>query len=517
MNTLALIPLFVAIPLVSAFLIVLLGKLIRGFHRWWAPLTLGLLLALAVYAFADIGGSALIYQMGAWGKVDGLMAGISLVLDPFSAIMLCIIGTLGTIAMVYSLSYMRQYTSESYYYALFCLIIAGMNGVVLSGDLFNLFVFLEVSVISSYALVAFGVGKTELEASFKYQVLGGVASMLILLAIALTYWYTRTLNLADVRATLEAGAPAPFLIFIQVLFIAGFGLKAAIVPFHAWLPDAHASAPSPISAMLSGVLIKAVGIYALVRLFFNMFTLEQEMALVFTVLGTLSMVAGSLLAIMQWDVKRLLAYSSISQVGYVIMALGMGMILMTRGESYTAAALALAGGVFHMINHSVFKGLLFLNAGALEYRTSTRDLKRMGGLARSMPLTSSTSFIASMAISGIPPFNGFFSKLIIIVAAIYGKFYLLAALAIAVSIVTLAYFLKFQRYAFYNRSSQKPEGKAADIREVPFPMSLSMVVLALGCLGLSALAIPSVKDRILQPVIEVLMQVPEITQTISIF
>jgi multicomponent Na+:H+ antiporter subunit D len=517
MNTLSLIPLFVAIPLVSAFLIVLLGKLVPGFHRWWAPLTLALLLVLGLFAFFTIGGSSLVYQMGEWGRVNGLIAGISLVLDPFSAIMLCIIGTLGTIAMVYSLSYMRQYTSESYYYALFCLIIAGMNGVVLSGDLFNLFVFLEVSVISSYALVAFGVGKTELEASFKYQVLGGVASMLILLAIALTYWYTKTLNLSDVRASLETGVPVPFLIFVQVLFIAGFGLKAAIVPFHAWLPDAHASAPSPISAMLSGVLIKAVGIYALVRLFFNMFTLGEEMSLVLTVLGVISMVAGSLLAIMQWDVKRLLAYSSISQVGYVIMALGMGMILITRGEYLTAAALALAGGVFHMINHSVFKGLLFLNAGALEYRTSTRDLKEMGGLARSMPLTSSTSFMASMAISGIPPFNGFFSKLIIILAAIQGKFYLLAALAIAVSIITLAYFLKFQRYAFYNRERDDDSEKNEPIREVPFPMSLSMVILAVACLGLSVLAIPSVKDRVLQPVIDVLMQVPEITQTIPPF
>ena len=417
--------------------------------------------------------------------------------------MICIISLIGFIALFYSLSYMAKYTAEANYYALFCLIIAGMNGVVLSGDLFNLFVFLEVSVISSYALVAFGVGKTELEASFKYQVLGGLASMLILLAIGLIYWKTKTLNIADVRHVLGTGYSKPYYIFVQVLLITGFGLKAAIIPFHAWLPDAHSSAPSPISAMLSGVLIKAVGIYVLIRLFFNMFVFSHEIGVVLTSLGTISMVVGSLLAIKQWDVKRLLAYSSISQMGYVVMAFGMGMIMLVRGDQVATATLAIGGGIYHMLNHSVFKGLLFLNAGALEHRLETRDLKKMGGLASAMPVTSSTSFMASMSISGIPPFNGFFSKLIIIIAAINGKFYLLAILAVVVSIITLAYFLKFQRFAFFNKSPGEVLGK---IREVPFPMSFSMVVLAILCLALSLLALPSVNEAVLQPAIQVLMQ-----------
>jgi multicomponent Na+:H+ antiporter subunit D len=210
-------------------------------------------------------------------------------------------------------------------------------------------------------------------------------------------------------------------------------------------------------------------------------------------------------------VKRLLAYSSISQIGYVVMALGMGMILLAKGENKSAAALAIAGGVYHLINHAVFKGLLFLNAGALEHRLDTRDLKQMGGLSSSMPLTSTTSFMASMSISGIPPFNGFFSKLIIIVAAFNGKFYLLAALAVVVSFITLGYFLKFQRFAFYNKPREKPIEK---IREAPFPMSFSMVVLALLCLGLSLLAFPSINDAVLGPAIDVLMQSGLYTTTI---
>ena len=499
----AMIPLFVAIPLISAFLIVLLSKLINGFHKIFAPFSLLALLFMAVYIFTNLGNTSMTYAMGGWGLLNDLPIGIFLVLDGFSILMLGIINIIGFIALFYSLSYISKYTAESNYYALFCLIIAGMNGVVLSGDLFNLFVFLEVSVISSYALVAFGVGKTELEASFKYQVLGGLASMLILLAIGLIYWKTKTLNIADVRNVMSGGFSRPYYIFVQVLLLTGFGLKAAIIPFHAWLPDAHSSAPSPISAMLSGVLIKAVGIYVLIRLFFNMFEFTHEIGVVITVLGTISMVIGSLVALVQWDVKRLLAYSSISQMGYIVMAFGMGMILLIKGDNEPAAILAIGGGIYHMINHSVFKGLLFLNAGALEYRLDTRDLKQMGGLSKAMPVTSSTSLMASMSISGLPPFNGFFSKLIIIIAAVNGKFYILAVLAIVISIITLAYFLKFQHYAFYNRTPLKSLDK---IREVPFPMTSSMILLAILCLALSLLALPSVNEAVLHPAIQVLMQ-----------
>ncbi len=210
----ALIPLFVAIPLISAFLIILLGKLVKGFHRFLGPLTLLVLLLMAFYEFASLDGMSHTYAMGGWTGDGGFPVGIFLVLDGFSVLMLCIINLIGLVALFYSLSYMSKYTAEANYYALFCLIIAGMNGVVLSGDLFNLFVFLEVSVISSYALVAFGVGKTELEASFKYQVLGGLASMLILLAIALIYWKTKTVNIADVRKVLDAGYSKSFIVFV---------------------------------------------------------------------------------------------------------------------------------------------------------------------------------------------------------------------------------------------------------------------------------------------------------------
>jgi multicomponent Na+:H+ antiporter subunit D len=232
-----------------------------------------------------------------------------------------------------------------------------------------------------------------------------------------------------------------------------------------------------------------------------MFEISEGSAIVITTLGTISMVIGVFLAIGQWDIKRLLAYHSISQMGYVIMSVGIGMILVSRGLKPEVASLAITGGIFHLINHAAFKGLLFLNAGSIEYTIGTRDLKEMGGLAKNMPVTSATSFVASMSISGIPPFNGFFSKLIIIIAAVLARFYMLAALAVIVSIITLASFLKFQRYAFYNKNENL---KIPGVKEVPFPMVFSMIVLSIICVLLSLLVFPSVREAVLAPAVDIL-------------
>jgi multicomponent Na+:H+ antiporter subunit D len=496
-----LIPLFVVTPLAATFLIMIVGRFVKDFNKYYTSLTLLFLVIISFWFLFNTGGNVFLYKIGGWQPVNKIPIGIYMVMDGFSSIVVCIINLIGFLSAFYSISYIKRYTSENYFYALFCLMIGGMNGVVLSGDLFNIFVFLEISVISAYSLVAFGVEKNELEASFKYQVLGTIASFLILFGIGFIYWKTKTLNIADIREAFKTGYDKSFYLFVQLLILTGFGLKAAIIPFHAWLPDAHSSAPSPISAMLSGVLIKAVGIYVIIRLFFNMFVISENMAILITTLGTLSMVVGVFLAIGQWDIKRLLAYHSISQMGYVILSVGIGMILVSRGVKQEVAGLAIAGGIFHLINHAAFKGLLFLNAGAIEYTIGTRDLREMGGLAKSMPATSATSFVASMSISGIPPFNGFFSKLIIIIAAVMARFYLLAALAVLVSIITLASFLKFQRYAFYDKSCEERLPKP---KEVPPPMIFSMVVLSIICLLLSLLALPAVRDAIITPAIDIL-------------
>ncbi len=503
----SLIPLFVIIPLGCAFLMAMLGRFIKNINKFITPIFMLSLVYLTFHFILNSEGT-LIYKVGGFEPVNGVPIAIYMIMDGLTKLILLVISLVGFLAIFYSLSYTKHYTSERKFYILFSLMIAGMNGIVISGDIFNIFVFLEITALSSYALVAFGVEKHQLEASFKYQVLGGIASLIILLTIALIYWNTGTLNIADIsrQLTMNCGSPEGtniFLKFISVLLIAGFGLKAAIFPFHTWLPDAHSSAPSPISAMLSGVLIKAVGIYVIVRLFFNMFPLSYELSMTITVLGTISMIIGGLLAIGQWDIKRMLAYSSISQIGYIILGLGIGMLVLATGGNKTIAALSITGGLFHLLNHSIFKGLLFLSAGAVEYRTGTRDMRKMGGLSEILPITSRTSLVGSLAISGIPPFNGFFSKLIIIIAAIQAQYYILAFLAVLVSVITIAYFMKLQKYTFYNNNGSK--WKKMKIKEVPFSMAFSLIIMALLCIVLSLLVIPDIRVIFLKPAVDVLI------------
>ena len=260
------------------------------------------------------------------------------------------------------------------------------------------------------------------------------------------------------------------------------------MPFHAWLPDALSSAPAPISSMLSGVLIKALGIYTLIRIFFNVLGTPEIFMTAFLYLGGISIIIGVILAIAQWDMKRLLAYHSISQIGYIL--LGMGL----------ATPLGLLGAVFHLLNHAMFKSLLFYNAGAVEMAMGTRNLKRMGNLAKIMPVTSGTSMVASLSIAGIPPFNGFFSKLIIIIASIQAGEPVFALLAVIGSVLTLASFMKVQSYGFRGKRI------IAEVREkIGWGMNTAMITLALLCLFSSLLVLPGIREVTLDPVVDVIL------------
>ena len=261
-----------------------------------------------------------------------------------------------------------------------------------------------------------------------------------------------------------------------------------MVPFHAWLPDAHPSAPAPISAMLSGVLIKALGVYALLRVFFNVMAMNEQFAHILMAMGSLSMVIGVFLAVGQWDFKRLLAYSSISQMGYVVLAVGVAGEMMLSGNR-TVASLAMLGGLFHLMNHAAFKSLLFLCSGAAEYATGTRLLKQLGGLKHRMPVTSGCLRIAALSISGMPPFNGFWSKLIIIVAVFQAGHYGLGAMTVLVSFMTLLTFIKVQRYIL----DGDPSPCVAKAGEVPLGMCLGMILLAVICVAAGVL-LPLYKD-----------------------
>ena len=466
----ALIPLFVAVPLGMSLLVQLVARRQHVLAEVLAIITLLLLTLMSCYAIGQSG----IYHLGGWPTPIG----IDMRLDALATLLLLVVSIVGLAVSLYSVDYMRRFTARSHFYSLFLLMVTGMNGVILAGDLFNLYVFLEVAAIASYSLVAFGCAHEELEASFKYIVLGSLSSALILTGVALVYGITGTLNLAHIATRIAAhGMNTPLLLAFG-LFICGFSFKAALVPFHAWLPDAHPSAPAPVSAMLSGVLIKAIGIYVLARLAFNVFGVTGNELSLLRWLGLLSMVAGGLLAVGQKDIKRLFAYSSISQVGFMVLGLGLG------------TPLGLIGGLYHLVNHAMFKPLLFLNAGAIEYATGTRNLKQLGGLNSQMPVTAATSMVGSMSIAGIPPFSGFWSKLIIVLACIQSGFYLFATVAVLVSIVTLAYQLKVQRMAFFAALPVALEG----IRREPPMMALAMILLAIGSIALSFAVLTGLND-----------------------
>jgi len=498
----SLVPLFVAIPLGMAFLIPLLG-------RWWKTsgevLATGGTALLAVMSIMSIGMPAVVHHMGGWEPPYG----IAMVSDGLSVLLLIAINIVGFLAVMFSLKYMRIYTGLPKYYSLFMLMVAGMNGVVLSGDLFNLFVFLEVASIASYALVAFGTDADELEAGFKYLILGSVASVMILFAIGTVYAVTGSLNMADVAREISirfGGEMSPALLLAAAMFLMGFCLKAALVPFHAWLPDAHPSAPAPISAMLSGVVIKSLGVYAMCRVFFHVFGFSPELPSSLIIangiiaFSVLSIVVGGLLAIGQWDFKRLLAYSSIGQIGYVTLGIGVGARVLASGGVRSLAALAILGGLFHLINHAAFKSLLFLSSGAIQHATGTRDMKQLGGVREKMPVTGLSTNLAALSIAGVPPFSGFWSKLVILVATLQAGLYAIGGIAIAMAFVTLAYYVKVQREVIFG----EVKGAVEKAREVPAVMYVPLVILAVVCVGFGLLY-PVIGYRILEPARDALL------------
>ncbi len=477
------LPYFIIIPLFGTILIVLISGRRETVAAAISLTATAALMVVSVYAFIAHRGETLVYFMSDW-KIP---IGICLVQDALSSFMLVMVSLIALTSLVFSLKYIRRLSSDWKYYALFMTLVAGMNGVIVTGDLFNLFVFMEIALFAAFALVAYGGQAHEFEAAFKYAVMAGISSSLILVAIAVVYSATSSLTMATIAQTLPGKDPY-LVLWVGGLFMAGFGLKAAAMPFHAWLPDAHSSAPAPISAMLSGVLIKALGIYTLIRIFYNVLGAPPLFLQVFLVLGAVSIILGVLLAIGQWDIKRLLAYHSISQIGYILLGMGLN------------TTLGMAGAVFHLFNHAVFKSLLFYNAGALEMALGTRDLRKMGNVTKRLPITAHSSMIASLSISGIPPFNGFFSKVLIIVAAVQAGRPLFAFLAVVGSLLTLASFMKVQRYGL---RGERPVG--ALIEPVGGGMNAAMAVLALLCLVTSLMIVPGIREWTLDPVVDVIM------------
>ncbi len=482
------IPLFLILPLGAAFVTVLLAKADERAQDLLAILaTLSMFVAsvLTLMSVNATAGHLLLY------KVTGYLppVGIALVVDGLSAFMLVTVNLVAFFVAIYSSGYMKKYTDKWKFYTLFMLMLAGINGVLIASDIFNLYVFMEIAAISAYFLVAFGTEADELEASFKYAIMGSVASCFILLGIAFLYAHTSTLNMAGIAYAISASGPTRVLQFVSVLFLMGFGLKAALAPFHAWLAYAHSSAPAPVSAMLSGVLIKVLGIYAISRIFFSVFGASPQICQILISLGVLSMVIGAILAFTQTDIKRLFAYSTVSQIGYVVLALGV------------ATPLAFVGAIFHIFNHSVSKSLLFLTSGSIERLTGTRNIDDISGVVTKAPATGYAALVGTLSICGIPPMGGFWAKLIIIFACVQAGHPILGLIAAAVGIMTMAYYFKPMTSVLFNI---KTEGSGLK-KKANVAINAAMVALTIVVLIAPVMLLPGVRKIFMDGAIAVFM------------
>ncbi len=408
--------------------------------------------------FQRISTELISYNVGGWEKPFG----ITLVIDELSFILLLTSSILVFVTFIYSLQNIKQDTEKFYFF--FLLLTTALNGIFLSGDLFNIYIFFDFTIICSFILITFGDKKYSLKGSIKYLILGTLASLFLLLGIGFVYAETGVLNLEYLQHRISL-IDVQTQIVIFVFFLAAVGIKSAIIPFHTWLVDAHSTAPIPISALLSGIIVKS-GVYVFIRISSFEFSLPR-MNEVIIMLGAITAVGGVIGALMQWDIKRITANHTISQIGFIIVGIG------------TGSTIGFAGGIYHIVNHAFFKALLFLCAGALIYKTGSKDIRdyRIGW---TMPITFVVYVIGILSISGITPFNGSVSKKLIETAI--HSYPGISLLLLFASVGTVASFSKILYYSFFKHPGDKTDGDGG--KKVPFSMLVSMIVLAFFCLVL---------------------------------
>lgn len=465
----------VMVLFLGAFLIVVLGKnkLLRNLIAVLSAF-LSLACMIALIKPVMMNGEVISYWMGNRVPAGGYAIGIAMEVDALSLFFGLLISTAVFVSCVYSVQYMSHDDNIPQYFTLFLMLAGGVMGLVLSGDIFNMFIMVEILTFAAVALTAFR-NKVygALEAAFKYLVVGCMGSTCILTGVIMLYANAHTLNLAQLSGIIPGMMSNPSVKIAFALLFVGFSTKAFIVPFHPLAADAHGAAPASISVLISGVLTKS-GIYGIIRLTYFLF---QTMGLgsfrfLLVFVGCVSMFLCVTMALAQHDFKRLLAFHSISQIGYVLTAVGL----------YTA--IGFSAGIYHALNHTLFKGLLFLAAGAVLHETGTTNLDELGGLSKKMPHTTVLFLIGAFSISGIPPFNGFASKWMIYQAC-YEKavesgnigYLLVTVICLVTSVLTLASFVKVSQSVFFGRLPEKYE----NVKEVPWGMRLAMGMFAVLC------------------------------------
>ena len=447
-------------------------------QRRVAILSSGLMLLTGMYLVWLAGkGDILVHSLGSWPAPFG----IALVLDRFSAAMVFMAGLMTFVVTLYSGPSMDHRRISAGYYPLLLFLGMGVNGSFLTGDLFNLFVWFEVMLISSFVLLILGGEKPQLEGAVKYVTLNLVSSGMFLTALGILYGLTGTLNMADIGVKLDELDNPGLITAISTLMLVSFGMKASVFPLFFWLPSAYHTPPVAVSTIFSGLLTK-VGVYALVRAYTLIFT--QEVSTNQTILlwiAALTMLTGVLGALAQYDVRRLLSFHIISQIGYMIM----GLAIMTVAS--------VAATVFFMVYHIAVKSALFLTTGVMNHIRGTYDLKKLGALYHTRPIFAAYFFIAAMALAGIPPLSGFFAKLGLVFAGLEEAQYPIVAVALVTSIMTLYSMTKIWAEAFWKAPPNLPEEEYERTDAEAGPLLawlMPILILVIFTVGMGAFAQP---------------------------
>jgi multicomponent Na+:H+ antiporter subunit D len=455
----------ILIPLLTAIAALLAWRW-RRVQRWLSVIGAAGLLAASVGLLLSVSRDGIqAAQIGSWSAPFG----ITLVADLFSAIMVVLAGLMGLAVAVYSLASMDEERERFGYYPLLHTLLMGVCGAFLTGDMFNLYVWFEVMLVTSFVLLALGCERAQLEGSVKYVTLNLISSALFLAAVGMLYGAAGTLNMADLSVQLSQSARPGLVTTLGILFLIAFGIKAAVFPLFFWLPASYHTPPVAVSGIFAGLLTK-VGVYALIRVFTLLFVQDTGYThTLILVIAGLTMITGVLGAVAQDRFRRILSFHIVSQIGYMIMGLGL------------FTPLALAGSVFYIMHHIIVKTNLFLISGVASRIQGTGELKKSGGLYAAYPGLALLFLIPALSLAGIPPLSGFWAKLTLVRAGLETQQYLIVAAALGVSLLTLFSMTKIWGETFWKPSPvplPRPQRQPAAL-VLPIA-ALALITVAIG-------------------------------------
>jgi multicomponent Na+:H+ antiporter subunit D len=435
----------VALPLAAAPLCLLIrhARLAWAFATLvsWGVLAIAVLLVRRVFAEGTVS-----YALGDW--VAPL--GIEYRIDMAGALMVLVIAAIGALVMPYaraSVEHELRKDSIGLFYTCYLLCLTGLLGIVVTGDTFNLFVFLEIASLSSYVLISQGCSRRSLTAAYQYLVMGTIGATFILIGIGLLYMMTGTLNMADLSQRLPAVTDTRTIRVAFAFVTVGVSLKLALFPLHLWLPNAYTFAPSAVSAFIAATATK-VGIYVLLRFFFTLFGVSfsfdaMHVGNILLVLAAAAMLVASLVAVFQDNIKRMLAYSSVAQIGYIVLGISL------------ATTAGVGAGMLHLLNHALIKAALFLAVGCIFLRLGSVDIRDIRGIAKRMPITMAAFVAGGLSLIGVPLTSGFISKWYLVDAALMDGRWPLALLILLSSLLAVAYVWRVVEAAYFQPAAER--------------------------------------------------------------